>query len=463
MPKPSMKKILLPLLVLLCPAAAFAEQVPVYVYAGQSNMGGYGYSYQLTSPLKDPNPLILAHNCMGRDAAGNPTGQDTGAVTTPEQVDPLTGRWEPYQAGKNGQFHNNNGTYGPELTSLREIQSETGTPVYIVKYALGGTNLYRQWNSRNGGNGQPGELYTGLLAKVQAALDQLQNQLGVQGYVAGFFWMQGEADTFVMPSNFAAAGVTSSDGRAVAYEQNLRNLIADLRQAWGQPNMPFVLGETSDQPPPFKDERQGFGPIVRAAQTQVASDTPWVYIAKATDLAKAADGIHLNSASQQTLGKRFADGYASIVHNGGFEADAGYSGSPKNWEKWTDTSSLEASYGETQSGGHSGAYHGTHWSNQPYRVFTYQYKAGVPNGVYTLSAWVRTGGGQKACSFEISGHGGAKTSVNLATPAIANGQWQKVVIPNISITTGTCTIGFWSDAIAGKWLHFDDVDLKKVN
>ncbi|MES2309776.1 MAG: sialate O-acetylesterase [Verrucomicrobiota bacterium] len=291
---------------------ASAAPVKVYVFAGQSNMGGLGFTQSLTAEQKQPNPLILAHQCWGKDENGAPTTQDNGQVTDPDQIDPLTGIWEAYQVGKKGQFHNNNGCYGPEFTSLPLLQKEANETIYIVKYAMGNTNLARDWNSRDGGDGKPGIYYARLIAKVDAAMKQLQKQYGVEGYVAGTFWMQGEADKFVSYDKFKQFGVTSNDAFAKAYEQNLRNLIADLRTTFNQPNMPFVLGETSDKvtdDPNYKS----FSPLVRDSQHKVAQDTPNVAIAQATDLPKIQDGIHISGAGQQTLGQRFAECYLSIV------------------------------------------------------------------------------------------------------------------------------------------------------
>ena len=39
------------------------------------------------------------------------------------------------------------------------------------------------------------------------------------------------------------------------------------------------------------------------------------------------------------------------------------------------------------------------------------------------------------------------------------GSWTQVTIPNIPVTNGQCTIGFYSVAGAGQWLNFDDVEL----
>ena len=38
---------------------------------------------------------------------------------------------------------------------------------------------------------------------------------------------------------------------------------------------------------------------------------------------------------------------------------------------------------------------------------------------------------------------------------------QKISIEDITIESGQCVIGFYTDAPAGEWLHFDDIELEK--
>ncbi|MES2308392.1 MAG: sialate O-acetylesterase [Verrucomicrobiota bacterium] len=316
--------------------AAFANKVKIYIYAGQSNMGGLGAVSTLRDLpqyryLTNSYPNIFAHQCLGKNSNGN-ADQDTGKVVTadmmdpgtgkpypmdhatgkPNQFDPLTGNWENYASTKEGQFHNGNGEYGPELTSLPLLQANANETIYVVKYAEGGMSLKNAWNSRNayddtkgheGLTGAPGDCYTRLIDKVNTAIQKLHNQLGVDGEVAGFFWMQGEADK--IDDTLDAAHKADA---AAAYEQNLRNLITDLRSAFHQPNMPFVFGETSDSP-------TNTATLIREVQLKVATDTPGLALAYATDLPKHVDGIHITGPGQQILGRRFALHYLALTKN----------------------------------------------------------------------------------------------------------------------------------------------------
>jgi Carbohydrate esterase, sialic acid-specific acetylesterase len=416
----------------------------VFVFAGQSNMGGYGVPSELAPQdrLPDANVLVLT------------------------QYGPSAGTFEPYAPGRENQFGNNNTAFGPELSAIKSIAANTGETVYIVKVSSGGTSLARDWTSRNGTERGAGPWYNLMIGQTKLALNKLRAQ-GIRPSVAGFFWMQGEADTFVYPDSFARYGVSSSDAAAVAYEGRLRDLIADIRVAFDNAAMPFVMGETSDQPAPFGDARQGFASVVRAAQQKVAQTEPWVFTASATDLPKLPDNVHLGGQALRTLGSRMAAGWSSLVHNGGFEADGQWAPNPNRWETWAeDTANAAASYSESLpiSGSgfiaHSGRFHGTHWAAKPYRVYTYQHLKGLAPGTYSVSAWVQTAGGQRAAVFDIHGHGAPAQSMSLLTPTLTQGTWQKVLIASVPVTSGEATIGFWSDAPANSWMHFDDIDLK---
>lgn len=160
----------------------------------------------------------------------------------------------------------------------------------------------------------------------------------------------------------------------------------------------------------------------------------------------------VNAASTTTTG-------ANLVTNPGFEA-TGATQTPTGWSEWSDTNSESASFTEPYGGAHGGTYHGTHWvSASPYRVFTYQFKTGLANGLYMLRAWVKNGGGQKVAEMEAKDHGDNGSQQNVALPVTST--WTQISIDNINVTNGQRTIGFWSDANAGNWIHFDDVEFFK--
>jgi hypothetical protein len=82
--------------------------------------------------------------------------------------------------------------------------------------------------------------------------------------------------------------------------------------------------------------------------------------------------------------------------------------------------------------------------------------AGLPNGAYTLAAWVKSSGGQTSAVLAAKGFGGPDMSYSLARQI---GSWTRVSIPGIQVTNGKCEVAISSDAKANNWVQVDDVSL----
>ena len=82
--------------------------------------------------------------------------------------------------------------------------------------------------------------------------------------------------------------------------------------------------------------------------------------------------------------------------------------------------------------------------------------ATVPNGNYTLKAWVKSTGGQNSAMVYVRGYGGDDKIVNVNKKMDS---WTQITIDNIPVTTGKVQIGVYSDAKAGNWLMVDDFTL----
>ncbi|MFE6334712.1 glycosyl hydrolase 53 family protein [Streptomyces sp. NPDC057798] len=139
---------------------------------------------------------------------------------------------------------------------------------------------------------------------------------------------------------------------------------------------------------------------------------------------------------------------ASTLTNGGFESDGAGTATPSGWSEYGSTA---ASF--TESGGHDGAYRLSHYATSAYKVETYQSLSGLTNGSYKLTAWVRSGGGQKSAFIALKNCGGAEQRTDLP---VSESGWIRVVVP-VSVTTNQCTISITSDADAGNWINVDDL------
>jgi Carbohydrate esterase, sialic acid-specific acetylesterase len=215
------------------------KPVKVFILAGQSNMEGQavvdldGKNYNdgkgtLKALMKDPNKAPLFKHLKN----------DKGEWTVREDV------WVRYQREKQpllagplsigfsiygGKHH-----FGPELQFGHVVGDHVGSQVLLIKTAWGGKSLYKDFRPPSSG-GEIGAYYKKMLAEVRAAIDNLKTDFPGykgQGYeLAGFVWYQGWND-----------GVDPK--KAVPeYEQNLVNLINDVRKDLKAPKLPVVIGE----------------------------------------------------------------------------------------------------------------------------------------------------------------------------------------------------------------------------
>ena len=92
-----------------------------------------------------------------------------------------------------------------------------------------------------------------------------------------------------------------------------------------------------------------------------------------------------------------------------------------------------------------------------FNVTAYQEISAIPEGIYTLSAIVKSSGNQDVLQMFIRGHGGAEMICDI----VKTDTWTKISIENISISSGQCVIGFYSDSHANEWLYFDNIELEK--
>jgi RHS repeat-associated protein len=149
----------------------------------------------------------------------------------------------------------------------------------------------------------------------------------------------------------------------------------------------------------------------------------------------------------------------NLVINPSFDAEQQASASPYGWSVTPGAGTdANASYNEAYGGGHTGAYHGSHYRPNPYEVYTYQTLTGLAPGTYTLRAWVRSTDGQSKSVLRARFYGG--TAREVGVPAGVT-DWVRVEIPNLVVTTGQCQVGVYSKAAAGQSLHFDDIALTR--
>ncbi|NQT41229.1 MAG: sialate O-acetylesterase, partial [Planctomycetes bacterium] len=105
--------------------------------------------------------------------------------------------------------------------------------VLLIKTAWGGKSIYKDFRPPSSG-GEVGPFYTQMVDHVHNVLANLKTEFPgydeSKGYeICGFLWFQGFNDQF--------------DPNAVSsYEENMANLIKDLRKEFKVPKMPVVIG-----------------------------------------------------------------------------------------------------------------------------------------------------------------------------------------------------------------------------
>ncbi|MET7283670.1 family 43 glycosylhydrolase [Kribbella sp. NPDC005582] len=118
---------------------------------------------------------------------------------------------------------------------------------------------------------------------------------------------------------------------------------------------------------------------------------------------------------------------------------------------WTNVGSVN----NNKLGGHTGRWSFNQSSSSAYNATRYQ-NISVPNGTYTLSAWVKSSGGQRKATVFARNFGGSELSSSINRSI---GSWTKVTVPGITVSNGTVQVGVQSDANAGNWVNVDDFSL----
>ena len=247
------------------PAPGDAQRIWVYVLAGQSNMVGLGYNTEIPH---DQAALVPQASIYLNDG---------------QHPNRHSGRWSPLGPG----FGVADDRFGPELTfGARMHELFPKRRLAIIKVAEGGSSLYGRWKPGTG------DLYQLLLSETRTQLAVLSLQGAPQ--LAGFVWMQGESD--------AAIPVT-----ALAYGQNLTQLVQALRTDLDNQFLPVVAGLIS------KDPTWVLADEVRDATSLVSTQLGRMEVVETDDLPRFAnESVHYSSAGNLALGRRFADAIAAM-------------------------------------------------------------------------------------------------------------------------------------------------------
>jgi len=117
-----------------------------------------------------------------------------------------------------------------------------------------------------------------------------------RGELRAILWHQGESD--------------GNDAEAPQYEERLRSLIARFRAEFGNPALPFLIGQLGrfDGKPWTHGYEQ-----VDAAHRRVAADTVNVAFVSSDGLADKGDQLHFSAEGARELGRRYARAYLQMT------------------------------------------------------------------------------------------------------------------------------------------------------
>ncbi len=196
-------------------------------------------------------------------------------------------------------------SYGPEFTAARDLANALGEGIYIAKYALGGSGLdpvyagiSATWYPNAGDPGTPAEytlsLYHSMLCWATNALAAAR-QINPDTEIAGFFWLQGEADA-------------TDSSTASRYRTNFTQFVQRVRNDVGRSNLPVVFARITNLSPLMP-----YANTVRAGQAAVAAADTNAAMVTTDDLPlDTTYKIHFTDAGLKTVGQRFAQAWLNL-------------------------------------------------------------------------------------------------------------------------------------------------------
>lgn len=230
--------LLLNLLPSTSPGGETRKPIQVFILAGQSNMEGQavtdltGKDYNqgrgtLVELLKDPQKQALVQHL--RETTGKWTTRTDVWCRYKREHGPLLAG--PLSMGFSvyGDSHH----FGPELQFGHVVGDYLDEQVLLIKTAWGGKSLYQDFRPPSSG-GKVGPYFVKMIQEIREALANIKADFGAEHddyQLAGFVWYHGWND-----------GV-DPEHAVPQYEQNLVNLIVDLRKELNCPQLPVVVGE----------------------------------------------------------------------------------------------------------------------------------------------------------------------------------------------------------------------------
>lgn len=259
-------KIVLCLLLHIFTFAIHANQIDLFIMAGQSNMQGWrsdAAQYPVDSRLEDA-VIPFYFEALNYDSSNK--------------------KWETL-GPQMGHFQK--GHFGPEVSFARALLRTNLKPA-VFKYSSGGASIKTHWKAP----GQNG-LYDDMVRNLNIAIHKLKNQ-GHTVVPRAFIWIQGESDA-------------DNDFLAKEYYWRLKTVLKHLRtNVLRSPALPVIL--SVDEQHPRVQQR----PIVVDAQRKLANEDQSITFMSMSGLEKY-DVTHLTAKGTINQGKRLYKTYRTSI------------------------------------------------------------------------------------------------------------------------------------------------------
>lgn len=157
---------------------------------------------------------------------------------------------------------------------LYRLDAYLGKPIYNYRYAVGGSNLYEDWNPISSISNNRAKIFATDIFEIKNVKSDTNWKCMV--------WIQGESDHLSPYQE--------------QYYQNLKNFIGFVRGCVGNQILPFVIvGMHKNQ--------NMYSQMVRDAQVKVASEDPFAYFINPDSLtwSSIGDNLHYNGVYAEAL------------------------------------------------------------------------------------------------------------------------------------------------------------------
>jgi hypothetical protein len=261
-------------------SAAERREIAVFLFAGQSNMGG------ADAVVADP-------------AGFQQTDADKATRFTTARLPQVEGSPECLPWGKiSGHRVSPTGklVHGPEVGFARRLYQVGWRNVAIIKVYGNFARDVNRWPW-----GPRGAFYESWTKFTDARLSELKAQ-DYRYRVRAFVWHQGIDDAI--------------HGRlAASYQENLVRLIKELRRRYGDERTPFLLARSVNSSIARQMTGSGEGDpmaVVRRAQIAVGASDPYTGWIDVDDLPNVKQH-HFTAEGQLVIGTRFAERFIALL------------------------------------------------------------------------------------------------------------------------------------------------------